>query len=564
MTAEKRRAELVRDGALSVADDDSALALHVYLHEGAAGLARLEGAFLVAVWDGRSGELLLVNDRYGLYPHYYTHCDGRFCFAPEMKAILGAPGIHCTLDLTAVAQYTRFQQLLGERTWAEGLWLLAPATILRFTPAEDLLRLERYWDWDAIRPHAKISFDEAAEECVRLFQRAIDGMTQPPHKLGVYLSGGMDGRTILGYINPQIPVTAVTFGAAGCRDVEYGTALARRAGRPHIWFPFDDGRWVLEHSDLHLALTDGMHSWVNSHGMSTLEGASQAIDVHLSGWDGGTIMGGHIDDYETDHWYRHAPNEETLTDRLFHGFCRVFTWPGLTDAEARMLGAPPAGKELMERARDSFAVELARTAHYPQPYRSDYFYLLQRVRRSTQSMIVFQRSMLEVRCPFFDYDLVSFLYGLPESVFATPALHRAILTRRAPGLAMIPYDKDDLLPHSGPMVRGAHFLVQKAKRAVNKVAGPVFPARPRLYADYENYLRTDLRNWGEGILFDLRSIDRGLFDPVTVRALWDHHQRGHEVATIGKIAPLITIELVLRTYFDDSSAAPAFAASAAG
>ena len=546
---DQRRAELAR---ASTATDDAALALDIYIREGAAGLTRMDGAFVIAISDGRSHDVFLINDRFGLYQHFYAHIGNTFTFAPEIKALLVAPEIPRQLDFTAVAQYIRFQQLLGERTWLEDVHLLPPGTLLRYRPDDNTLSVERYWDWDHIKPAPHVTLNEAVEETIRLFQRTIDEMTRPPLKVGVYLSGGLDGRTILGFIDQHTPVTTMTFGAPGCRDVVYGTELAQRAGRPHHWFPFENGQWVLDHVDQHLALTDGLHSWVNLHGISTLNSARQHIDVHLSGWDGGTTMGGRLDEYDTDPNFRHTPDEATFTQRLFDGFCQTFTWPGLTNADADALCGGIGQHNLPQLARESFAAEVARSAHYPQPYRADYFYILQRVRRSTQNMIVFQRSAFEVRCPFFDYALVDFLYSLPEPIRNSAMLHRSVITRRMPALAMVPYDKDDRLPHTNPFISTGFAALQKAKRAVNKLAGPVFPQRPRLYADYENYLRTDLRPWAEQILFDARTLDRGLFDPAVVKQLWQRHQKGDKLWTMGSVAPLITLEMVTRYLIDDT------------
>jgi asparagine synthase (glutamine-hydrolysing) len=63
----------------------------VYLRDGASGLERLEGAFTVAIWDGRSSELLLVNDRYGPYPHYFTHLPGTLSSPPRSRACSRRP-----------------------------------------------------------------------------------------------------------------------------------------------------------------------------------------------------------------------------------------------------------------------------------------------------------------------------------------------------------------------------------------------------------------------------------------------------------------------------------------
>jgi asparagine synthase (glutamine-hydrolysing) len=306
---------------------------------------------------------------------------------------------------------------------------------------------------------------------------------------------------------------------------------------------------VREYADQHLALTEGLHSWMHGHGISTLAAAREVMDVNLSGWDGGTILGGHLADHQTDDRFRAAPGELTLAQRLYDGFCATFTWPGATEAEAASLFSAPGDAALRGLAFDSFREELTRTAHYPAPYRADYFYLLQHCRRSTQNMVVFARSAIEVRCPFFDYDLVSFLYGLPLHLRASPEVQRRVLTRRMPDLARIPNEKDNLPPHSSRGIRLAHRGLGRARRVANRVV-PRWPDRTRLYADYEEYLRGDLRDWAEAILFSPRAAARGLLNPAAVRQLWERHQRGDQHWTIGAVAPLITLELVQRQLFD--------------
>ena len=313
---EARREELVKRGALEGDAGDAEMALQVYLSGGAEGLTELEGEFVVVVWDGRSGELVLVNDRFGLYPHYIAHAGGGFVFAPEIKGVLCAPG--------------------------------------------------------------------------------------------------------------------------------------------------------------------------------------------------------------------------------------------LTEVEAAALFSGRGDARLRYLAFDSLRYELGRTSHYPPNRRVDHFRHENTVRRLEQYMVVFSRSAFEVRCPYLDYSLVSFFWTLEDSIRIGPALRRAMLTLRAPHLAMVPYDRDSLLPHSNRLIHGSHAFVQRGKVWFNRHLMAVFvgPKRPWLYADYENYLRAELKDWAEGIRFDRRTQDRGLFDPTAVRALWNRHLAGKELWTIGKIAPLISIELVLRSLYD--------------
>jgi asparagine synthase (glutamine-hydrolysing) len=76
-----------------------------------------------------------------------------------------------------------------------------------------------------------------------------------------------------------------------------------------------------------------------------------------------------------------------------------------------------------------------------------------------------------------------------------------------------------------------------------------------LYADYEEYLRKDLRPWVEELLFGKHSLIRDWFDRAAVRSLWERHLSGRELWTIGKLMPLVTIEQVMRRFFDPASEA---------
>ena len=119
-----------------------------------------------------------------------------------------------------------------------------------------------------------------------------------------------------------------------------------------------------------------------------------------------------------------------------------------------------------------------------------------------------------------------------------------------PKLVRVPYEKDGLLPHSNPWVRGSHALLRKAKNRINRHLVRVFEEHPWVYADYENYLRGDLRDWAEDLLLSPRTQARGLFDASAVRSLWHRHLAGQEGWILGKIAPLISVELALRHFLD--------------
>jgi asparagine synthase (glutamine-hydrolysing) len=91
------------------------------------------------------------------------------------------------------------------------------------------------------------------------------------------------------------------------------------------------------------------------------------------------------------------------------------------------------------------------------------------------------------------------------------------------------------------------------QRRINRHVGKLFPELHTLYADYENYLRNELREWAENIMFDGRTMERKIFNLPLLRSLVSRHLSGLEYHTIGKIAPLITYEMMLRRYYDQSN-----------
>lgn len=525
---------------------ESAL-LDLYERHGHDFCRRVDGAFVCAIWDAEARCLVIANDRFAFYPTYYSLQDRRLIFASEVKAVIAAPGFRRTLDMAAVAQNGRFQHLLGARTFFEDVSQLTPATVLTFELATGEARQHTYWTFVEVPHNPKITLDEAAAEAGRLLRRATERLSGDRYRPGVYLSGGLDLRTLVGMVAAR-PVHSFTYGMRGCRDVVLAERIAQTAGSVHHWCDLPDGRWVLEHVDQHLALTEGFHSWIHAHGISTLGVARQHIDVNLSGWDGGQVMG-HPDVLTPR--LTHPVDEAALATHLFELCNQKWTWPGLTEAEEQCLYRPEAWRQVRGLAFDTLRQELSAYAPCRPEMRAEFFSMRHHCGRFTHNMIAFYRSAIEVRFPFFDYAVFDFLNSVPPAVRANRQLYYAVIERETPALGRIPFDKEEYLPIRQSWRRSAHTALVKASRRINRVIPGTFPPRPTLYADYENYLRHDLRAWAEEILFDRRTAERGLFEPAFLRTLMARHVSGSEQWTIGKIAPLITLEMMLRRMLDE-------------
>ena len=540
-TAKVRR-DLTEKGRHLRDDSDAELALRLYQEKGEAFVRDLEGAFVLAIRNRSQHEVIVVNDRFGLYPLLYAHFDGKLIFAPEMKGVLCDPDFRKELNMTALAEYTRFQHLLGDKTFFEELELLPAASFLCFRTDTDHLTLQPYWTFSQIPAlPLNVTFGEAAEEAGRLLKLAVDKLTGGGHRLGLYLSGGMDSRAILGFIDrSKMPITSITFGQKNCRDVVYAEQIASKIGTKHHYFEFTDGGWVKEFADFHLTLTEGFHSWIHSHGINILKQVRSLIDVNLTGLHGAEI------NWEDPALY-HAPDDVAFACRLFNLLSQDTTWPSITGDEETILFSARVTAQMRGLAFDSLRAELAKYTHFSHHQLATCF-SCNTDRRLFQYYTVFNRSHVEQRFPFYDYSYFGFIHSLPPEMLFKRRLRRAIILDRMKPLARIPYDKDDL----PIMWHEPAKLVRKVKRYVTRRLAPVFPEYPTLYADYEKWLRHELREWGEDFLLSKRTLQRDLFNPEFLASLWHRHQSELEVNMIGKIAPLMTLEMMLRKFFDES------------
>ncbi len=545
---EDLRNELEQRGYMLERGDDPELALYAYLAYGREFVSQLEGVFHLAIFDQRVGSLLIANDRFGLRPLYWAHYGGKFVFGPEVKIILEDPAFEKTLNIVAVAEYMRFQQLLGDKTFFEGISLLPVASVLTYDLSVDRVEIQPYWTFADI-PECRqgIDYEEAVREAVRLFQAAVDRLSSGGQRVGLYLSGGLDSRLIAGCLaKKQQAFDTITYGQAGSIDVVLAKRIAKAIGSMHHWHEFRNGEWILDHVDLHLDLTEGYHSWIHSHGMSTLEEARFWLRVNLTGLNVDTLIGPYLS--STD--IADASDYLAFNCSLFHFCNQNYTWPGLTEAEERLLYTTRYAIQSQGLAFESLRAEMSRCAAQRPEVRWEEFKIVHHNRRMTQNYIVFNSSHFENRFPGYDYSLFDFVETLPVAMRSDRRLEQDMIERIAPALALIPRSRDGLLFTRRRGRRMVHHIVTRLKQRANRHIGPIFSETQSLYADYEGWLRNELRPWAQELLLDGRMASRGMFSEDFVRSLLNRQFSGCELHTIGKIAPIMTFEMMMRAFFD--------------
>ena len=74
------REQLVTQGHQFTTNSDTEVILHLYQRYGLDFVSHLNGQFAIALWDKRIEQLLLIRDRVGICPLFYTVDQGKLVF----------------------------------------------------------------------------------------------------------------------------------------------------------------------------------------------------------------------------------------------------------------------------------------------------------------------------------------------------------------------------------------------------------------------------------------------------------------------------------------------------
>src|SRR5262249_7745742 len=174
---------------------DTEVIVHLYEDKQVGVIDELDGQFAFGLWDGTRRRLLLVRDRMGKKPLYYTVNDGRLLFASEVKALLGHPDVARRLDFVALNQYLTFSNVPEPRTMFEGIRKLPAGHYLTCDEA-GTVTVERYWSpLDGNSWTVPADSREVIDRVRDLVHEAVRKRLMADVPVGALLSGGIDSST---------------------------------------------------------------------------------------------------------------------------------------------------------------------------------------------------------------------------------------------------------------------------------------------------------------------------------------------------------------------------------
>ncbi|MBM3297303.1 MAG: asparagine synthase (glutamine-hydrolyzing), partial [Candidatus Aminicenantes bacterium] len=291
------RAELRSRGHRFRTRTDTETLVHAYEEWGEDFLERFRGMFAFALWDRKAGKLLLVRDRLGIKPLYYSLLrDGTLVFGSELKSLLLHPGLERTLDLRALDLFLTVEYVPAPHSIFRDVRKLPAGHILTYQDGRTTLK--KYWDIEGREgdgpPPGRP--EEAMDRLYELLKESVRLRLLSDVPLGAFLSGGIDSSAIVGLMRELGASPLMTF-SIGFDDPTYNELdYARRAARA---FGTEHSELVLRPQALelterlvgHMDEPFGDFSMFPTYLVSKL--AREKVKVVLSGDGGDEIFGGY-------------------------------------------------------------------------------------------------------------------------------------------------------------------------------------------------------------------------------------------------------------------------------
>ena len=287
--------ELESKGIKLKSGSDTEVLLKLFELYGLEMLSRLNGMFAFAIWDKEEKKLVLVRDRMGVKPLYYSFYQNTIYFASEQKALFAA-GIPIQISNHGLEEYFFNRFVAGENTLYHNVNKLLPGHHMTID-ANGNTKIIKWWNLkEEIQNHSPILnpkkwFEEIFFESVKL--RMVSDVP-----VGILLSGGLDSCSILSSLYHQEFKNIQTFNIGFSEEKHNESYLAKNITEEYN-YQFNsikvEGDFLYDKLIESTYFQDEPIMHLNEpHLLAVSKLANSKVKVLLSGEGADELMGGYV------------------------------------------------------------------------------------------------------------------------------------------------------------------------------------------------------------------------------------------------------------------------------
>ena len=360
----------------------------------------LDGSYVVFVADGRRKRFFLFNDYYASRPVFYGTQNGGFYFSPEAKGVARMPGFDAGVDEDALVAFLINGNPLAEQPFYKNVKPLPPGTVLtvengRMTRTES----SRYVPCGDTNDRGD---DYYVEGLSALLLKAVGKQLRNLDKAVVPLSGGIDSRLIAGCVHRLTggKLRTISWGVDETlpnSDTVIARQVAAFLGSDHHFARRESEHLQRDMGEM-LYRIDGLNDDPAFHSNEL------CIMRRIREEFGGLYV------LRGEECFGHTPEPTCDLEALGHwGIARLEDQP-----RAERLLNPAKLPGFRDRSGQIIQQMLDTCPSVNFTDRRDHFYFASRLFHYHSRSAYYKRTVVDVRNPWLDQELLEFLQTVPE------------------------------------------------------------------------------------------------------------------------------------------------------
>ncbi len=391
-------------------------------------LRQADGMFAAGLYSVKTGRLILVRDKVGEKPLYYSQSTEGLYFASELRPLARAIGEEPPLDPAGLATYLMLRYVPAPMTIYLGFRKLRSGHFLIVDPGQAPREYAHYsWDPHASEiPEYKKTFDQVVQVTEKILVQSLESRLMSDVPLGFFLSGGVDSTLTAALVRKHFGREINTYTIAFEGDSKSEHPVAERTAKligaehnTHFFKPQDIGS-VSAELIARMDEPNGDRSCVPSYLLC--KHARSEVTVALGGDGGDELFGG---------YQRYPGLNQKIGEDLYPRAVDGLRWylthrlPVFTPNQVEEIFG-----QLPEES-DQFLEDLAVPLYSPSRPELDIRYVdfksylpgavLSKVDRMSMQV------SLEVRTPFFSGPLLELASRLPHGFLYNGSLMKPVL-----------------------------------------------------------------------------------------------------------------------------------------
>lgn len=209
---------------------DAETALAGYICDGVKSFNDFNGMFAFAIYSKKIRQTIIVRDKIGEKPLYYTQGKDFFAFASEIKALLElTPPVYNDKALS----YKAYEFTVGKETLFKDIFSLEPGEYITINDELNISKTNYWKIWDNLidiednEPQILNHLAELLEDSILLRTK------NTAHQYGTFVSGGVDSALVACIAKPDYIYTA-HYDYADFDELDYAKLVAKQINKELI------------------------------------------------------------------------------------------------------------------------------------------------------------------------------------------------------------------------------------------------------------------------------------------------------------------------------------------